>query len=411
MSAASVFGSATASPASNGAVMNVEPWLAWAAVFLLYVGEVRIPIGSSELYFPMALLPVMLLVGLRMARGQLFLPWGALMLCTVIGCGVLGWALNDSLALQRSLAAMFPVVAAILSLAGLAGVSGIDRIVESATIWGGAVLSAWVLILAFEAFTSSQPYYEAKLLIETPLGRSNYLSAFLLFVCASAWHRSRLISLMALAAIVGTLSRGGLAAFVIFLFLVAMARIRLAVASMFALLAVSIVITVYVGISDFELLYEVGKGDLYSGITSTASFGNRGLLWRGAFELLADSGWIGVGPNGFRNWVEITPGVEDVWGPHSAPLLLWLNYGAVGTAAYLLYLAMLWRARALIAPQNHSGFTDLRGCALLSLFVLSMTEPLVGSASFEVFLAMNYAAALQSAACRQLSPMNDTKIA
>lgn len=56
------------------------PWLAWSCIFLLFVGDVRIPIGESSLYTPMAIFPALLLIFLRLIASDVFFcqarwPW------------------------------------------------------------------------------------------------------------------------------------------------------------------------------------------------------------------------------------------------------------------------------------------------------------------------------------------------
>ena len=90
--------------------------------------------------------------------------------------------------------------------------------------------------------------------------------------------------------------------------------------------------------------------------------------------------------------IEGSPDLEDVWGPHNAVLTLWLNYGIVGLVAYCAYIGcLLW---AVGRARRVRRETDQVLVALLALLFFSMFEPLVGSASFEVLLAVVYAGSL-----------------
>ena len=220
------------------------------------------------------------------------------------------------------------------------------------------------------------------------------LAIFLLVVLATAWRRSPLVASLAFVAILASLSRGGLAVTALFLGLVLLARLRLAIPAAAAIVVAGLGATAYLATVDLRLEHSVGKEGLVDGLTSIASATNRAVLWQASRELLEASPWLGVGPNGFRSWVERAPNVEDVWGPHSAVLLLWLNYGVVGLLAYLKYLHVLWTARDRASRAPDAPWPDPSGCALLALAVFAMTEPLVGSASFEVLLACLYAAVL-----------------
>jgi O-antigen ligase len=376
--------------------LALEPALAWLAVFLVFVGDLRVPVGGSELYLPLAVVPAAVLGTIRAVRGRLYVPFGALALAVVLAAGGLGAMAADDLAVRRVLAASFPVVCAIVVLCGLAGVDGLDRLARSAVLWGGALLSAWVISLSVQAFTSGLAFYDAKLLIETPLGRSNYLTAFLVACMGFAWGRAPAVALLAFAAIVASLSRGGLLIAFVFVGLTLLARWRLAVAAAALGCAAALAITAWLAFADLGLQQSHEQGGLLEGLTSLASATNRVVLWQAARDLLLESPVMGVGPNGFRSVVERLPDVEDVWGPHSAVLLLWLNYGLVGLVAYAAYLWALWsaRARATAGARAAGPTPDAIGCALLALALFAMTEPLVGSASFEVLLAAVYAAAL-----------------
>lgn len=385
-------------PAGAAATRDValEPALAWLAVFLMFVGDLRVPVGGSELYLPLAVLPAAVLGALRAARGRLFVPFGALALAVVLAAGALGAMAADDLAVRRVLAASLPVVCAIVVLCGLAGVDGLQRVMVSAVLWGGALLSVWVISLSLLSFTSGLGYYDAKLLIETPLGRSNYLAAFLVACLGFAWGRAPAVALLALAAIAASLSRGGLLIAFVFIGLTVLARRGLAVAAAALCCAAALALTAWFAFADLGLQQSHEQGGLFEGLTSLASATNRVVLWQAARDLLLESPVMGVGPNGFRSAIERLPNVEDVWGPHSAVLLLWLNYGLAGLAAYAAYLWGLgsaWARAGAVAGDRRSS-PDAIGCALLALALFAMTEPLVGSASFEVLLAAVYAAAL-----------------
>jgi O-antigen ligase len=372
----------------------LEPLLAWMTVFLVFVGEWRIPIGGSELYCPLALFPAAVLAVLRGASGRLFVPYGAMALAVVIGCGLLGTFASEEPLLRRSMVAIFPIGGALLVMFALAGVPDLPRISRSATLWGGSLLAVWVILLGLLAIRSDLPFYEAKLIVETPLGRSNYLTAFLLVVLATAWRRYPAIALLAFLAILASLSRGGLAVTALFFGFLVLAQLRLAILGAAAIVVAGLAATAYLATVDLSLEHSVSNEGMAGGLTSLASATNRVVLWQASRELLEASPWLGVGPNGFRTWVEGAPNVEDVWGPHSAILLLWLNYGVAGTLAYLTYLHMLWVARHRAVHAVGGPWPDPLACALLALAVFAVTEPLVGSASFEVLLTCLYMSVL-----------------
>jgi len=383
---------AAAHAQANLRAIGLEQALAWATVFLIFVGEIRIPVGGSQLYFPVALGPAGLLCLLRLGTRSLLVPFGAIALAVVLLAGSLSAAASEYVGFRRSVAASFPVGAALVAACALAGVPDLSRIVRSAVLWGGSLLALWIALLSFQAVTSGLPFYEAKLLIETPLGRSNYLTAFLLFYAATAWRRAPALAAIGALAILAAISRGGLLVLLVFLLLAWLHRRGLAGIAASALLAVSIGGVAVLALADLGVEASAGGGDLVSGLASPASAGNRVVLWQAARSLLEDSPVLGVGPNGFRSMIESRPELEDVWGPHNAVLTLWLNYGLAGFTAYCVYLGCL--LRALSDARRARGESDQVFVAVLALLFFSLFEPLIGSASFEVLLAVAYAGSL-----------------
>ena len=375
---------------ANLRAIGLEQGLAWATVFLLFVGEIRIPVGGSQLYFPVSLAPAGALCLLRLGTRSLLVPFGAIALAIVLLAGSISAAASEYVGLRRSLAAAFPVGAALLAACALAGVPDLSKVLRSAVLWGGTLLALWIALLSFKAVTSGLPFYEAKLLIETPLGRSNYLTAFLLFYVGIAWRRAPALATIGALAILAAISRGGMLVLLVFVLLTWANRRGLAGIAASVLIAVSIGGAAVLAFADLGV--EAAAGDLVSGLASPASAGNRVVLWQASRSLLAESPVLGVGPNGFRSMIEGRPELEDVWGPHNAVLTLWLNYGLAGLCAYCVYLGCL--LRALGGARRTPRDADQAFVAVLALLFFSLFEPLIGSASFEVLLAVAYAGGL-----------------
>jgi len=294
---------------------------------------------------------------------------------------------------------MFPLMAAVLLLVSLADLPGIERVARSAVLWGGSVLALWVTVLVWRAFTSSLPFYEAKLLIETPLGRSNYLGAFLLFFLAFTWNKPLPLKGLALVALstLSLYSRGCL--LVTFVFLLAVGWSRLLAAKKVALgLGLIIGAILYLSVLHSISGNFSNEGAATYGFDPVASTNNRIALWETSIDLLKDSPFMGIGPNGFRSIVE-QENLEDVWGPHNAILLLWLNYGVVGFFFYCVYIFFILRATYKAQYLQH--VPDRRFELLCTLLMFSMFEPLVGSGSFEALLAILYAVSASPSAARQ----------
>jgi O-antigen ligase len=376
--------------------------LAWSSVVLLYVGEMRVPVQQSELYLPAAVVPLAALAALRARGGTLRMPSPAWALAGVLAAAAVATAASEWVGPRRGAAATVPVAVAMLGVVALAGVDDLARVVRSAVAWGGALLSAWVLALAAVGLADALSWPDWKQAIETPLGRSNFLAAFLLFFVATVWGRSRGLVALGVLAMVCTLSRGGLIALVLFLLLQRLARVpgraeRAAVAVIVAGLLAVAAASWPRGEARAPLRPEF-DGSLPAAavhaLASPASVANRVRLWQAAHTMIADSPWLGAGPNGFRSRVELDRTLEDVWGPHNAVMLLWLNYGLAGLAAYLAWLLAVLRAVDRARARAGGAQACAWPPALHALLAFALIEPLVGSASFELLLAVCCAAGL-----------------
>lgn len=388
----------------RGVRADAPRMLAWVSVALVFAGTLRVPVQASELFLPIAAVPLAALAGLRLANGTLRVPRPAWALVAVLVAGAVSATASDWVDARRAAAASVPVAVALLGYLALAGVDDLRATVHSAVAFAGTLLSAWVIVLSAGGLLDGLSWFDWKLVIETPLGRSNFLAAFLLFYVANAWGRSGWQLALGTVAIVATLSRGGLLAFVLFLLLQRLAAVPrrgdLAAAAVIAAGLVAVAIASMPGgtarVPERPAFERSGPASAVEALVSPASTGNRVLLWQAAHAMIAESPWLGAGPNGFRTRVERDRTLEDVWGPHNAVMLLWLNYGIAGLAAYLAWLVAVLRAvhrvRALAAGP----------CAwppaLHALLAFALIEPLVGSASFELLLAALAAAGARVAA-------------
>lgn len=369
-------------------------WLAWTSIFLLFVGDIRIPIGESTLYTPMAIFPALVLLFLRLIVAEIYFLRGTLALIGVLAAGVLSAIWSDYVSVMRTVAAMFPIAAAILVLFALNGVSGVHRIIQSAIMAGGGLLAVWVLLLTLRAFFSGLAFYDAKLLIETPLGRSNYLGAFLLVFLAFAWGRSNILKGLALCALgaLSIYSRGTALVFALFLLILCAQKLKLGQKSLLFIASVTLGFSIIL-VAIFSTIGFDFNSVVYFDNDSLESTGNRLLLWKKSVEMLLQSPVLGIGPNGFRSLVE-TYGYEDVWGPHNSILLLWMNYGVIGLFCYLAYCVFI-----IQSMRRNDYFKKYDRQILILLFLLlffSLFEPLIGSASFEILLGALYLYSVRS---------------
>lgn len=163
-------------------------FLVWLSVFLIFMGNVRIPIGGSELYTPIAIFPVLILLFFRLLRLKVLI--GAFALIGVLVSGFISSLNSEYVSSIRALAAVFPVVMAILLIVSVGRGDDYSYLIRSGILCGGSILAVWVIILSSKAILSGLPYYEAKMIIETPLGRSNYLSIFILVFLSFSFGES-----------------------------------------------------------------------------------------------------------------------------------------------------------------------------------------------------------------------------
>lgn len=360
--------------------------IAWVCVLSLFYGDVLIPVGESSLYTPVALFPAVMLFLIRIVFLDLSTLRGAIALLGVLAAGMLSVAWSDYVSFNRSVAAMFPVATAILFLLALHGVLDLDRIIRSAVFFGGSIFSVWIIFLVFQAVQASisgLPFYEAKLLIETPLGRSNYLAAFVLTLLAFSWRSSFCLSLLGLISLgaLAIYSRGALLVGLFFLTICFFNTLRVDSKRIVFLLIAILLLCLLVAIFFNGFLIHNNSYNYFESVE------NRFLLWGASIDMISNAPFFGVGPNGFRTIVE-GGYLEDVWGPHNSILLLWLNYGVVGLCFYLTYLFFVFNSLYRIIDVERNNFYIFVLLCLLVFF--SMFEPLVGSATFEILLAIIY---------------------
>lgn len=357
---------------------------AWLTVALIFVGEVRLPVGSSELYTPLSIFPALCLIVFNVFHSESYASKPIFLLLSILALGVVNTFSSDYVNFARSSAAVFPLLAALIILIALNGINNASRLITYGILGGGAFLSIWVIWLVVLAINSGLPFYEAKLLIETPLGRSNYLAAFLLIFFAFSLSSDKGFQFIAFfsMALLSIYSRGCfvvLMAFVLaILFLKIQKKNRLFVLFFLLLLiAASAILLYYLGIVDQFLQQD-------DGFFNSESAYNRLALWDASIDLIVNHPVLGIGPNGFRSVVEAND-LEDVWGPHNSILLLWLNYGFLGLILYLVYCYFIGRKL-----QDKSSHEQRASYAYIAFFVLlgfSLFEPLVGSGTFEVLVA------------------------
>lgn len=363
---------------------------------LLFIGDAQLPIGESKLTVPSAmfvLLPMLVVVG---ASGRLAIPRPALMLIGVVLFGAIGTALTAQALPARAAAGGLPLVFATIALCVYARQRVSREGAVTAMLVGGALLAVAIIALYIYGIGTEKDHYELKLLIETPLGRSNYLAAFLVFLVALSASRSLPLTALFALAILCTMSRGGLLALLLLFVAIPLARRgrlwMVGVASI-ALFAIVLWLAATGRVEILELFIDESDARFDSTV-------NRLLLWTHGVDLWVSQPLFGIGPNTFRSFVELGDGIEDVWGVHNSILLMLLNYGVAGAVLYAGYLGLIY-TRLRQAECHDAGFTPLRA-AFIVLLVFGLFEPLIGSAAFEMLLALLLVLAQAAPASRQV---------
>ncbi|NHQ93272.1 O-antigen ligase family protein [Janthinobacterium lividum] len=358
--------------------------LYYGVLFFVFVGEFKIYIGASSVSLPISFALIGLIFMVRLLREDLILTRNALILCAIAALGILTTLLRDPGQLQRAVAAVIPLVVSAMALVSLrAWPVDLDK-ARQAILYGGIVLALWTYLGFIQSFGVNGDYYDKKLMVETLLGRSNYLAAFLFFLAATFFYQNKYLFLFFVGAILATMSRGGILIISLFILYIFWTDKKYAHIKYFTVF-LSILFVLYLffeyGYSLFMLLHD-------NEYKIPDSFNNRIILWEFSADLIAKSPWLGVGPNGFRSAIEAAGNMEDVWGAHNSILLLWLNYGIIGLLLYLKYLHNIYREISK-AARNTPIFQSIK-VAFLFLLLFSLFEPLIGSVSFELLLVMLY---------------------
>lgn len=358
--------------------------LYYGVLFFIFVGEFKIFIGTSSVSLPISFALISLIFLVRLLREDLIITRNALILCAVAALGILTTLLRDPGQLQRAIAAVIPLVVSAMALVSLRAWPVDMNKARQAIIYGGVVLALWTYLGFLQSFGVQGDYYDKKLMVETLLGRSNYLAAYLFFLAATFFYQNKYLFLFFVGAILATMSRGGIliiSLFILYIFWTDKKYSHIKYFTVFLSILFAAYLFFEYGYSIFMMLND-------SEFKIPDSFNNRIILWGFSVDLIANSPLLGVGPNGFRSAIEAAGNMEDVWGAHNSILLLWLNYGIVGLLLYLKYLHNVYRE---IAKAAHSEpiFQSIK-IAFLFLLLFSLFEPLIGSVSFELLLAMLY---------------------
>ena len=365
---------------------NLQDYILLLPFFLLFIGDFQLPIGDGVVTIPMGMVLVFPAIFWYLITGRLALSISSLLLAGVLFCGLLGFLFTPLASFSRSVVGALPVVFAALTIVFYERYPISQEKAVRYMLAGGVVLAIAVIILFVFSLGVSGDYYDQKLIIETPLGRSNYLAAFLLFLFALSVPRNIFTSILFLVAIFCTLSRGGVLALVMFFALIPFLRRKKVWILGVGVGAVVVVVWLLVAYLASDGIMEYVSTIFNLQDAELDSVFNRFQLWSFGVDIFSDYPVFGVGPNTFRTFVELAGDVENVWGVHNSVLLILLNYGIFGLIFYLIYLGVIYK-NILLAEKLDDRFFYLRAVFLV-LLVFGFYEPLVGSAAFEVLLAL-----------------------
>lgn len=354
--------------------------------FLLFIGDFKLPLADSVITIPMSMAIVIPAIFWYFMTGKLVFSSASLLLFGIVFCGLLGFLFTPVAGFFRSVAGSLPITFAAATIIFYERYPVPHEKAIRYMLAGGVILAMAVVVLFIFSLGAAGDYYDQKLIIETPLGRSNYLAAFLLFLFALSVRKNIYISIFFLIAIFCTLSRGGVLALMMFFLIIPFLRRKkvwiLGVGAVLLWLLLWLLLA-YLA-TDGVMEYVSSVFNLQD--TELDSVFNRFKLWAFGFDIFSDYPVFGVGPNTFRTFVELAGDIEDVWGVHNSVLLIVLNYGIFGFIFYSTYLIIIYK-NIILAEESDSNFFYLRAVFLV-LLVFGFYEPLVGSAAFEVLLAL-----------------------
>lgn len=361
---------------------NLQDSILLLPFFLLFIGDFQLPVGDSIVTIPMGMTLILPAVLWYFINGRLALSASSLLLAGVLLCGLLGFLFTPLASFSRSAAGALPIIFSALTIIAYEQYPVPQEKAVRYMLTGGTLLAVAVIFLFIFSLWVPGDYYDQKLIIETPLGRSNYLAAFLIFLFALSIPRNLFISIVFLAAIFCTLSRGGVLALVMFFVLIPFLR-RGKTWVLGAGLVLACLLIIYLA-SDGVIDYISGVFDSQN--TDLNSVFNRFELWSFGFDIFSEYPVFGIGPNTFRTFVELAGDIENVWGVHNSVLLIVLNYGVFGLFFYITYIIVIYN-NILLAEKIDCKFFYLRAVFVV-LIIFGLYEPLVGSAAFEILLAL-----------------------
>jgi O-antigen ligase len=342
----------------------------FAAVAAVFIGDVHIP-QTVPLSVLIALLFVFRLPEVRISRPLIFLA-------VVMLSGFMNLVLSGSYDAERDFVIYLPVVYALFILL-MAGGFEYDEKLHDAFVAGGVVLCCWVF---WEfAFVADNPvhYYQLKLTAETPLGRSNYLAAFLGFLLLVSTFRARWLLVLVVPAFVLTLSRTGMVLVVAFVLL------RFMLVRRYALPTVMVALVAGGLAYHFaERIYQL-PDIVQEGLLGSESLTIRVSAWLATMDIARDNLLFGIPRGAYRDALESAVPGQNLWDPHNSILHVLVSFGLVGLLFYLAYVVTIWGE--IYRASRSSRFWRGACWGYSLILVWSLFEPLLLTPAIELLQA------------------------
>lgn len=342
----------------------------FAAVAAVFIGDVHLPQTV-----PLSILIALFFI-LRMPRVSIPPPFFFLVAVLLSGLmNLLSAGYYDS---ERDFVIYLPVIYALFVLLFVGGFEYDERLRYA--LGAGAVILCCLVYWAF-LFSAENPigYYQLKLTAETPLGRSNYLAAFLGFVLLVSTFWSRWLSFLVLPAFVLTLSRTGI------LLVTAFLLFRFILVRRYALwVGVTVVAVAAVAYHFSDRIYDLPQ-IVQEGLLSSDSFGIRIRAWLATIDIIQDNPLFGVPRGYYRDAIEAAVPGENLWDPHNSILHMLVSFGIVGFLFYLAYVIEIFAEiyRASLSSRFWRGVCW--GYTLILAW--SLFEPLLLTPAVEILQA------------------------
>lgn len=362
-------------------------FFALAAVFF---GDVQVPQTV-----PLSILIALFFI-LRLPYARITFP--VVLLTAVICTGLVNLILSGYYDSERDFVIYHPVVYGLFVLLIAGGFQYDDRL-RYAFVAGAIVLCGFV----YWAFSASlhfpSNYYQLKLIAETPLGRSNYLAAFLGFLLVLFTFWSRWLVLLVFPAFLLTMSRTGVLLMVAFLFL-RFVKVRRYAGWVIVSAALSVGLLYWFSVPIGGL-----ATDVLEGVFSAESFHIRTKAWLATIDVISSNPLFGVPRGYYHDALEKALPGENLWDPHNSVLHALVSFGLVGFVFYLAYITMIFLEiyRASFRSEIWRGV-----CWGYSLILVwSLAEPLLLTPAMEILQAYLFVLARKLNRSGNVVPGND----